>query len=191
MKPALAALFLAIALLAPGVQAQQASGAKFEADAIVVGHRLPLNGSGTASDATGALFLGGLYVSKRSPSLTEVMGAPGPKRLELRLLRDISGKDMGALFSQAMGTLEQRELSGCLPGLLRISEVLNTKKRLSAGESFALDSVPGQGTFIRINGERVSTIEGTAFFGCLMSAYLGAKPVDAGLKRTLLGGKPA
>ncbi len=191
MKPALAALTLAIALIAPGVQAQQAAGAKFEADAIVVGHRLPLNGSGTASDATGALFLGGLYVSRRSPTLNDVMGAPGPKRLEMRLLRDISGKDMGAVFSQAMGTLEQRELSGCLPGLLRIAEVLNAKKRLSAGESFALDSVPGQGTFIRINGERVSTIEGGAFFGCLMSAYLGPKPADAGLKRTLLGGKPA
>jgi hypothetical protein len=191
MHPAFVALFLAIALLAPGAQAQQAAGAKFEADAIVVGHRLPLNGSGTMSDTTGALFLGGLYVSKRAPSLTDVLSAPGPKRLEMRLLRDITGKDMGTVFSQAMGTLEQRELSGCLPGLLRIAEVLNTKRRLSAGESFALDSVPGQGTFIRINGERVSTIEGTAFFGCLMTAYLGPKPADAGLKRTLLGGKPA
>lgn len=188
---ALVSFTLATALLAPAAHAQQAPAAKFEADAIVVGHRLPLNGSGTHADATGALFLGGLYLSKKSATLADVLAAPGPKRLEMRLTRDISGKDMGSLFSQAMGTLETKQLSGCLQGLLRISEVLNVKKRLSAGESFALDLVPGQGTFVRINGERVSTIDGPAFFGCLMSAYLGEKPADAGLKRSLLGAKPA
>jgi Chalcone isomerase-like len=74
----------------------------------------------------------------------------------------------------------------------RVSPWLNdSPQSWSAGESFALDSVPGQGTFIRLNGERVSTIEGTAFFGCLMSAYLGQKPADATLKRTLLGDKAA
>ena len=98
---------------------------------------------------------------------------------------------MAAILDACPDARYRTMLTLCYGCGLRLSEVLNTKKRLSAGESFALDSVPGQGTFIRINGERVSTIEGTAFFGCLMSAYLGAKPVDAGLKRTLLGGKPA
>jgi hypothetical protein len=195
LAPSLLALALA-ALAVPSAVRAQASptvdigGVPIEIDNFVVGHRVPLNGAGVRVDGDTKLYVAALYISKKSRSLIEVAGAPGPKRLHVHMLREIEGKSLGAALSQGMNSnLSAREVSACLPGVLKMSELFATKKKLNAGESFTLDSVPGQGTVVRINNEKAATIDAKEFFGCMLQVYIGERPADAALKAALLAGK--
>lgn len=187
---------LAAALLVPTAVRAQASptvdvgGAKIEVDNFVVGHRVPLNGAGVRAEGDAKLYVAALYVSRKSRSLIEVAGAPGPKRLHVHMLREMEGKLMGAALSQGMNAnLSAKEVSACLPGVLKMSELFAVKKKMAAGDSFTLDSVPGQGTVVKVNQEKVATIDAKEFFGCMLQVYIGARPADAKLKAALLGAK--
>ena len=89
-------------------QPVEVGGATFEGDAIVVGHRLPLNGAGLHLKGSNKLYAAGLYVSKRGRSYEDVSLAPGPKRLQLKILSDIEGRELGGTLSTAMNTAPVR-----------------------------------------------------------------------------------
>jgi hypothetical protein len=195
LAPSLLAIAL-LALAAPSAVRAQASptvdvgGVPVPVDNFVVGHRVPLNGAGVRADGDTKMYVAALYISRKTRSLVEVAGAPGPKRLHVHMLREIDGKALGASLSQGMNSnLSSREVSACLPGVLKMTELFATKKKLNTGESFTLDSVPGQGTVVRVNNEKAATIEAREFFGCMLQVYLGERPIDAPLKAALLGGK--
>ncbi len=191
-----AVCLLAATLVVPASVLAQASptidvgGAKIEVDNFVVGHRVPLNGAGVRAEGDAKLYVAALYVSRKSRSLIEVAGAPGPKRLHVQMLREMEGKLMGAALSQGMNSnLTAKEVSACLPGVLKMSELFAVKKKLAAGDSFTLDSVPGQGTVVKVNQEKVATIDAKEFFGCMLQVYIGERPADPKLKAALLGAK--
>ncbi len=194
--PLFALCLLAAALVVPHAVNAQASptidvgGAKIEVDNFVVGHRVPLNGAGVRAEGDTKLYVAALYVSRKSRSLIEVAGAPGPKRLHVQMLREMEGKLMGAALSQGMNSnLSAKEVSACLPGVLKMSELFAVKKKMAPGDSFTLDSVPGQGTVVKVNQEKVATIDAKEFFGCMLQVYIGERPADAKLKAALLGAK--
>lgn len=195
LAPSLLVLAL-LALAVPSAVRAQASptidvgGVPISVDNFVVGHRLPLNGAGVRAEGDTKQYVAALYLSRKARSLIEVAGAPGPKRLHVHMLREIDGKSLGSALSQGMNSnLSAREVSACLPGVLKMSELFATKKKLGAGESFSLDAVPGQGTVVRINNEKAATVEAKEFFGCMLQVYIGERPADAKLKAALLGAK--
>lgn len=162
-------------------------GASFEPTFYLVGHKVKLNGVGSGEIDQTKSFAAGLYLVKPARSLSEAMASPGPKRLELRMLREINSQQLGKLLSNTLSSnVPRAELSACLSGLAQIGEAFGAKKRLASGDQFSLDSVMGQGTHIVINGERVGQIKGPEFFGCILKAYLGDQPVDTALRKALL-----
>jgi hypothetical protein len=58
---------------------------------------------------------------------------------------------------------------------------------LKKGNVLDFTYVPGVGTLVR-GQDREMTIPGKDFADALFSAWLGAKPINAALKRRLLGG---
>lgn len=185
-----AALVVPSSVLAQASPTVDVGGAKIEIDNFVVGHRVPLNGAGVRAEGDAKLYVAALYVSRKSRSLIEVAGAPGPKRLHVQMLREMDSKLMSAALSQGMNSnLSTKEVSACLPGVLKMSELFAVKKKMAAGDSFTLDSVPGQGTIVRVNQEKVATIDAREFFGCMLQVYIGARPADEKLKAALLGAK--
>jgi hypothetical protein len=59
---------------------------------------------------------------------------------------------------------------------------------LTAGESFAVEWVPGTGTVILVNGKAEGQpIKEPEFYSALMKIWFGKSPADAQLKEALLG----
>ena len=69
-----------------------------------------------------------------------------------------------------------------------MSEVFSTRKKLLAGESFAVEWLPGSGTVISVNGKpEGAPVKEPEFYSALMKIWLGKSPADPQLKDALLG----
>ena len=189
LRPLLALAALAVSGTLPAaVQAQEAvriESVTFEPHVLMVGHKLRLNGAGLNGANKGNAA--GLYLVKWARNTAEALDAPGPRRLQIRFIEPQEGKAFGAALSGALrANVPGQELPDCLPGLLRLGELLATRKTLAAGDELNLDFIPGQGTFVDVKGHRIGQIDSKPFYGCLLRAYLGDKPMDGSLKAALL-----
>jgi hypothetical protein len=153
---------------------------------------LRLNGAGVRYKAVFKVYTAGLYLGAKASTPDAVLAAAGVKRLHVVMLRDIDANELGKLFTDGMQRNATREEFGkSIPGTLKLAEVFAAKKRLSAGDSFTVDFIPGIGTVISINGKpAVDTIAEPVFFTALMKIWLGANPADWQLKEALLGQSP-
>ena len=182
----------ASALLAPlatHAQAVDVAGVKFEPSVQVGGTKLQLNGAGVRYKAIFKVYAAGLYLSTKAATPDAALAAPGPKLLQIVMLREIDGNELGKLFTKGMEqNVAREEFSKSINGIMRMSDVFSTRKKLAAGESFAVEWVPGTGTVILVNGKAASEpIREPEFYTSLMKIWLGNSPADATLKDALLG----
>ena len=175
--------------IAAPAQATEVAGVKFEPSVQVGGTKLQLNGAGVRYKAIFKVYAAGLYLSTRAATSEAALAAPGPKLLQIVMLREIDGNELGKLFTKGMEQNVAREdFSKSIPGILRMSDVFSTRKKLAAGESFALEWVPGSGTIIIVNGKPAGEpIKEPEFYASLMKIWLGNSPADSMLKEALLG----
>ena len=188
LKPWL--LAAALMLAAPAALAQATvSGVKFEETTDVRGARLQLNGAGVRYKAVFKVYAAGLYLTKKAGSTEEVLAAPGAKRMSVTMLRDIDSSELGKLFSRGIeDNMEKKEFSKLIPGVLRMSQIFSDTKKLSAGDTFLIDWVPGTGTVLTIKGVPQSEpFKEPEFYNALMRIWLGPNPADWKLKDALLG----
>ena len=87
--------------------------------------------------------------------------------------------------------MDRAAFSKLIPGVMRMSQIFTDHKKLSAGESFIIDWVPGTGTVITVKGvPQGEPFKEPEFFNALLRIWLGPTPADWKLKEALLG-KPA
>jgi Chalcone isomerase-like len=190
---ALAAMTIALAAsLAGHAQTTEVAGVKFANTLQVGSSKLQLNGAGIRYKLVFKVYAAGLYLSEKATTPEAVRAAPGPRHLQIVMLREIDGNELGKLFTRGMEQNAPREeFSKSIPGILRMSEVFSTRKKLVAGDSFAIEWMPGTGTTIIVNGKvEGAPIKEPEFYSALMRIWLGKSPADAQLKEALLG-KPA
>jgi hypothetical protein len=198
LQPVLVAFAFAIggALVGPGTAQAQAqavpmhlAGVKYEPVAHVGSQPLTLNGAGIRYKVVVKVYTAALYLPARAETPEAVFKAPGPKRLQLVMLRDIDANEFGRLFTRGMQDNASREdFARSIPGTLRLGEMFSTRKRLAAGDSVSIDWLPGAGTVISINGKREGEpIPEPEFYTSLMKIWLGHSPADHQLKDALLG----
>ena len=89
---ATATLALAPAMAAAGFKTAVAVGAA----------NLQLNGKGTRHRFAFKVYDMAVYTTKKVGSSAELLALPGPKRLHLVALRELSGTDLGRLFLRGM-----------------------------------------------------------------------------------------
>jgi hypothetical protein len=168
------------------------SGVTYEATADVRGSKLQLNGAGIRYKAIFKVYTAGLYLSKKAGSTEEVLAAPGAKHLHITMLREIDSAELGKLFSRGMeDNMDKRDFSKLIPGVLRMSQIFSDHKKLAAGDSFAIDWIPGTGTIVYVKGvQQGEPFKEPEFYNALLRIWLGPVPADFKLKDALLG-KPA
>jgi hypothetical protein len=184
------ALALAIAALGTArAQATEVAGIKFDPQIQVGGTPLLLNGAGVRYKAIFKVYAAGLYLTRKAATPEAVLGAPGPRRMNIVMLRDIDGNELGKLFTRGMEQNASRDdFAKSIPGTIRMGEIFAAKKKLVAGDSFQVDWVPGQGTYILVNGKAMAEpIKEPEFYSSLIKIWLGNQPADAALKDALLG----
>jgi hypothetical protein len=187
-------LATALALpLAGRAQTTDVSGVKFPNTAQVGGSKLALNGAGVRFKVVFKVYAAALYLGEKAGTPEAVLAAPGPQRLQIVMLRDIDANELGKLFTKGMEQNAAREeFSKSIAGILRMSDIFSARKKLAAGESFAVEWVPGTGTLISVNGKpEGAPIKEPEFHAALMKIWLGKAPADPQLKEALLGRAPA
>lgn len=170
----------------------QVAGIKYENALQLGSSSLVLNGAGVRYKAVFKVYAAGLYLTRKAGTTEAVLGAPGPKRMHIVMLREINASELGKLFTRGMeDNAPKDEFSKSVAGTLKMSEIFFRIKKLNAGDSFSVDWVPGVGTTIVVNGKPAAEpIKEPEFFSALVKIWLGQSPADANLKDALLG-KPA
>lgn len=190
----LSKLVLALACVAAsGAMAEMnVSGVKYEDSTDVRGTKLQLNGAGIRYKAVFKVYTAGLYLTKKASTPEEVLAAPGAKRMNIVMLREIDSGELGKLFSRGMeDNMDKAAFSKLIPGVMRMSQIFSDYKKLNPGDNFAIDWVPGTGTIITVMGKpQGEPFKEPEFFNALLRIWLGPNPADWKLKDALLG-KPA
>ncbi len=168
---------------------QEISGVKVEDSAEVRGAKLPLNGAGIRYKGPFKVYVAGLYAGKKATGLDDLVNQPGPKRMQITMVRDIEANEFGKLLTRGMeDNTSKAEISKLVPGLIKMSQLFSDHKKLVAGDSFSIDWVPGVGTIITIKGKpNVEPFKEPEFYKALMGIWLGPVPADFKLKDALLG----
>ena len=174
-------------------QTTDVAGVKFDPSPQVAGTKLQLNGAGVRYKAVFKVYAAALYLNAKATTLDAVLAAPGPKRMQIVMLRDIDGNELGKLFTRGMqDNAPREEFSKSIAGTMKMSDVFSARKKLLTGESFSIDWLPGTGTVIMVNGKPAAEpIKEPEFYSAMMKIWLGKSPADAQLKDALLGAAPS
>lgn len=165
------------------------AGVKVEDTAKVGGVDVPLNGAGIRVKFF-KIYVGALYASKKVHTLEEFLAAPGPKRLQMTLLREVDPISFGRLLTKGVqDNVPKEQLSRMVPGLIRMGEIFATYKSLSAGDVITNDWIPGKGHVMTVKGQVQGEPLTAEFFQGLMAIWMGPNPGDWKLKDAMLDNK--
>jgi long-chain acyl-CoA synthetase len=181
-------LLLLAFLAAPALSAEVA-GVKVDDRIKLESSELVLNGAGLRTKAFFKVYVAGLYLAEKKASADEIFVLPGAKRVSMRLMRDLSAKQLTDALDEGIRdntpAAEQETLKTRLSDLTAIMSALQSARE---GDVIALDWVPGSGTRVVLNGEpRGKAIAGEDFYRALLRIWLGDNPVSGSLKKALLG----
>lgn len=180
------------ALMTSAMAQVTVSGVRFDDTADLRGAKLQLNGAGVRYKAIFKVYAAGLYLTRKATTTEEVLAAPGAKRMNITMLRDIDSGELGKLFSRGMeDNMDRAAFSKLVPGVMKMSQIFSDHKKLIAGDTFALEWIPGTGTVVTVRGvQQGEPFQEPEFFNALLRIWLGPNPADWKLKEALLG-KPA
>ena len=182
-------VFLAAALMSSFAFPATMEGMQFD-DSVQVGStEVKLNGLGLRAVLFIRGYVAGLYLSDRASTSREVLVASGPKRLQMRMLREASAEDFNkALVSGMRKNATESELAVLQDRLGQLERVIADIGTVRKGDAITLDYVPGLGMTLAVNGAiKGPSIHGADFYRILLEIFVGDNPVDARLKKGLLG----
>ena len=183
MKSTVLSLSLALGLAAP-LQAAEVAGVKVADTAAVEGKTLKLNGAGLRTKMMFKVYVAGLYLETPSRDAAAVVSADQVKRMELSILRSLKGSQVSEAIQEGFEKNSKAQMAALRPRLERFAKMIPDVAR---GDTVAMTYVPGNGTVVAVKGTEKGVIEGKDFADALFSVWLGADPVQADLKKSLLG----
>ncbi len=177
-------LLVLLCLAMPAAGAEVA-GVKIDDKARVGNAELSLTGAGLRKRVFFQVYAIGLYVQDRK---ADPIKQPGPKRVQIHMLRDVSSDTFNeALIDGIRANHSESQLQALEPRLKRLASIIAEVKEAKKGMSIALDWT-GTATEVLIDGKPAgAAIEGDDFYAALLRIWLGDKPVQDDLKRSLLG----
>lgn len=153
------------------------------------GPELLLNGAGLRKRFFLRVYVSALYIGKKTVTAPGVIGDPGPKRIALYLLRELSAAQLfGAMEEGFRKNHDAKELAQLAARVRQLRAVFDGVKVAKAGDVILLDWLPDSGTRISVNGVVKGSIPGADFHRALLRIWLGKNPDNGGLKRALLRG---
>jgi len=155
------------------------------------GSELIINGAGVRKRVFDSVYVGALYLPRKTPSADAILSADASaRRLALHILRDeITAEQMLGSFREGLeANNPPADLAAVSAGVRQLNAIFGAIKVMKKGELILFDYLPESGTRVTIGSEVKGTIPGFEFNRALMKIWLGAKPIDPGLKKALLGG---
>ena len=176
------ALTMAFATIAADV-----GGVKLDDKASVGGQELVLNGAGIRTRAVFKVYVGSLYLPAKTANVEGVL-AKGPRRIQLNLLRDLSGDQLSDAVNDGLKESNPpADVEAVKAQTDQFIAILKSMGALKEGSVISIDFVEGA-TKIGFNGAPKGTVPGEAFNRALTKIWVGDKPVQPDLKKAMLGG---
>lgn len=182
----LVALFLALAAF--GANAAEVAGVKLDDKVQVEGRDLVLNGAGLRKRFVFNVYVLGLYLTEKKTDAAAVLQLPGPKRAAIHMQRDVGAEQFTeALVDGMRANHSEADFRALEPRVKELADLMAELKEAKKGMSILLDWT-GKGTQLVVQGKPAGKpIAGEDFYRALLRIWLGDKPVQADLKRALLG----
>ncbi len=183
---ATAAFGMAIGVISIGSLAAEVSGVKLDDKASIGGQELVLNGAGVRTRVVFKVYVASLYLPQKATDLAGVL-AKGPRRIQLNMLRTLPADQLVDALNEGLAENNAAtELAAVKAQVDQLATIMKSFKEVKEKDVVTLDFVDGT-TRIALNGEAKGSISGEAFNQALTKIWLGDKPVQADLKKSLLG----
>jgi Chalcone isomerase-like len=182
------ALFFALTFSVPfSANAIEIKGVKVDETAQVGSNALVLNGAGVRTKMVFKVYVAALYLAQKQADANAVINDTGNKRVSMHFLRELSAdKLLHGMNEGFEDNNSAAEMTAIEPQMKTFRAMMTSAKAVKEGDVIVLD-LTAAGTQVNINGKSLGTVEGEAFNQALLRVWLGAKPVDAALKRAMLG----
>ena len=182
-------LALLVMLLPMVVSAAEVEGVKIDDKTRVGNAELTLNGAGLRKRAFFKVYAMGLYVPQKSPNPAAVLEQPGPKRVAIHMLRDVSADAFNeALADGIRANHSDADVKALEPRIKELGAIMSQVGEAKKGMAIHLDWT-GSETQVLVHGKPAGKpIAGQDFYRALLRVWLGDKPVQDDLKKSLLGG---
>lgn len=182
-RAALVAALIAI----PGLHAAEVAGVRVDDSVRVGGSDLVLNGAGLRSKLFLKIYVGALYVGQKATTPAAIYDSPAPRRMALRLLRDLDAETLHAALDEGLkNNHSPAELADMKAPSEQLAGIMKGIGKAREGDTIAID-FSSAGVAVGLNGEVRGKVAGPGFATALLKVWLGDKPADASLKKALLG----
>ena len=187
VKMAAATLFgLSVGVFSSVALAAEVGGVKLDDKVSMGAQELVLNGAGVRTRVVFKVYVASLYLPQKAADLAGVL-SKSPRRIQLNILRTLSGDQLVDALNEGLAENNTAaELAAVKPQVESLATIMKSFKEVKEKDIVTLDFVDGS-TRIGLNGEAKGNISGDAFNQALTKVWLGEKPVQADLKKLLLG----
>jgi len=169
--------------------AADVAGVRIEDKVRLGGSDLVLNGAGLRKRIVFKVYVGALYLPEKSGDAAKILASSGPKRVSMTLMRDLTAKQLTEALEDGVRANHTEAQLAVLRARLDTAEA--TMREIGSakeGSVIGLEYAPGTGTRITVDGTpKGPPIAGEDFYAALLRVWLGDKPVDATLKKAMLG----
>ena len=180
-------VLLAALLATPGLYAAEVAGIKVEDSLRVGGSELVLNGAGLRSKLFIKVYVGALYASQKSATAAALLDSTAPRRMQMRLLRDLGADALHEALEDGLNSNNTpAELAEIKSQSEQLAGIMKSIGKVKEGDTVAID-FQADGIAVSLNGEARGKVAGAGIARALLKVWLGDKPVDASLKKALLG----
>ncbi|MEW9897551.1 chalcone isomerase family protein [Chitinivorax sp. PXF-14] len=186
MKRTIAATLFA--LLSCSAFAAEVEGVEIAPQETVRGTDLQLNGAGLRASGAVKIYIAALYSKTTKAAAEEALAAPGPKRVQLVLMRDLKANLLLAGLKDGLRLNGDPEMLQRLqPSIALLEDIFNRIGDVRLGDRVSLD-VGSDGSLELVrNGKVVDAVPGPDIGPAVLKIWLGEKPVNEDLKYALLG----
>ncbi|MFP4533053.1 MAG: chalcone isomerase family protein [Desulfobacterales bacterium] len=175
--------FLAAAA-APLTGAAEIEGVTFEERIRVDGEDLQLRGTALLKHLIVIkAYVGALYLPKETAAAKVLSNVP--KALILHYFHEIPADDFARATTKMIEkNVDEAEFQKLKP---RIEQMNALYRTVSPGDEYQAAYIPGSGTSLALNGERLGVVPGEEFARAYFAMWLGKNPISKSFRDRLLG----
>jgi Chalcone isomerase-like len=186
MRKRLVCALLTLAAVAAG--AAEVAGVKLDDKTQVESRELLLNGAGLRKRFIFNVYVIGLYLPEKKAEPAAILALGGPKRAAIHMLRNVGAETFSeALVEGLRANTTEAEYKALAPRVQELERIIAEVREAKKGMIISLDWT-GAATQVMVNGKSAGkAIAGEDFYRALLRIWLGDKPVQDDLKKSLLG----
>jgi hypothetical protein len=187
-KQAQSLFFAALLAVGFGATAAEVAGVKLDDKTQVESRELVLNGAGLRKRVIFNVYVIALYLSEKKSDAAAVLALAGPKRAAIHMLRNVGADTFSeALIDGLRANTSEAEYKALEPRVQELAAIMAQIGEAKKGMNIALDWT-GSATQLVVNGKPAGKpISGEDFYRALLRIWLGDRPVQDDLKKSLLG----